>query len=629
MSDEDSSFGPAPPPPGNEEFVQSSIYSHDEYDIETAESHDPNNEPDIDVNAASSNMPPPAPIVEKQRSGPFSFFGLSRTTTPVNDTEEDDLHGGQTGTLQNMPNSEDPIQKETKDRDTTMVTDDELDDDEDKNKDNGEDDDDESVEIPPTTIVQRMIAQEKNHAYINDDENGELKGLSESFRNYAVMGVCCLVIVAIVLASGFGTGAFSGSSSESSVAPPTESGNSTNVGGNNSTTGNGGGNNGNSTTGGNSTDVVDPDRASSITEYLSDLVVGGSNTFENETSPEGMALGWLINEDPLQLGTTSEDDQFRLRQRYALLCLWFNSRVPWTTETNWLSAEDECTWFGLECALRGGGNAVTSIDLSANSVQGTIPSDVSLLSHLSILNLGSNNITGSIPDSVSSLTEIQELDLSSNNLSGDITEAIGSMTNITVLRLSKNNFTQGEIPVFIYTLKSLEELDLDNTERTGSVSQAVGSMSNLRVLKLDANSLTGNMPDRLSSLTTLERLDLSRNAMTGNIPSSIGDLVNLQYLALNNMIQDGVDASGLTGPVPTSLANLTSLEFLDLSSNLLSGSLPESLGGLESLSFADFSNNDITGSMPTEVCSLSFSTLIVDCDVSCSCCTDCVGQTTA
>ena len=65
-------------------------------------------------------------------------------------------------------------------------------------------------------------------------------------------------------------------------------------------------------------------------------------------TPEEMAVQWLINEDPLELFANDTPTQTRLTQRYSLLTLWYSTNgTSWFQNQGWLTAENECTWFGI------------------------------------------------------------------------------------------------------------------------------------------------------------------------------------------------------------------------------------------------------------------------------------------
>ncbi|KAM4078949.1 hypothetical protein ACB094_09G078600 [Castanea mollissima] len=87
----------------------------------------------------------------------------------------------------------------------------------------------------------------------------------------------------------------------------------------------------------------------------------------------------------------------------------------------------------------------TSIDISANKLDGSIPEDMGELKSLYVFNLSHNAFTGKIPPSLGNLSELESLDLSSNMLTGEIPVQLADLTFLAVLNLSFNQLV-GPIP---------------------------------------------------------------------------------------------------------------------------------------------------------------------------------------
>ncbi|KAH7545482.1 serine/threonine-protein kinase BRI1-like 1 [Ziziphus jujuba] len=85
------------------------------------------------------------------------------------------------------------------------------------------------------------------------------------------------------------------------------------------------------------------------------------------------------------------------------------------------------------------------LDLSYNSLSGTIPRNFGSMNYLQVLNLGHNKLTGNIPESFGGLKEIGVLDLSHNNLEGFVPGSLGTLSFLSDLDVSNNNLT-GPIP---------------------------------------------------------------------------------------------------------------------------------------------------------------------------------------
>ncbi|XP_059633813.1 receptor-like protein EIX2 [Cornus florida] len=99
-------------------------------------------------------------------------------------------------------------------------------------------------------------------------------------------------------------------------------------------------------------------------------------------------------------------------------------------------------------------NYVQSIDLSANSLVGEIPEEITSFVALGTLNLSMNHLSGWIPDNIGNLQYLETLDVSNNNLSGSIPQSLSSLTFLAHLNVSHNNLV-GKIP----SRNQLETLD--------------------------------------------------------------------------------------------------------------------------------------------------------------------------
>ncbi|KAM0018047.1 putative leucine-rich repeat domain superfamily [Helianthus debilis subsp. tardiflorus] len=129
---------------------------------------------------------------------------------------------------------------------------------------------------------------------------------------------------------------------------------------------------------------------------------------------------------------------------------------------------------------------LTHMDFSNNKLNGTIPTSLTLLESLKILNLSSNQLTGEIPTSFGDLISLQNLSLSSNSLSGSIPGSISTIPRLTHLDLSSNQFN-GTIPRSISEIKSLKYLNLAHNSFHGVMPFNASFISKLEVFKISGN----------------------------------------------------------------------------------------------------------------------------------------------
>ncbi|KAM3296800.1 hypothetical protein ACQJBY_038910 [Aegilops geniculata] len=106
---------------------------------------------------------------------------------------------------------------------------------------------------------------------------------------------------------------------------------------------------------------------------------------------------------------------------------------------------------------------MVNLDLSCNSITGTIPAEISTLVALKSVNLSWNNFNGKIPENIGALMQVESLDLSHNELSSEIPSSLSSLTSLSRLNLSYNNL-RGKVPSGnqLQTLEDQESIYIGN-----------------------------------------------------------------------------------------------------------------------------------------------------------------------
>jgi hypothetical protein len=228
-----------------------------------------------------------------------------------------------------------------------------------------------------------------------------------------------------------------------------------------------------------------------ITSFINNITLSNHTIVSNGPTPEDQALNYLIYKDTtfknsqlLTLNSTMTNIvQFRIRQRYALLTLWFQ---PTFTNTRWyyrwLLSANECDWQGFSCSsINLGGtvgtqNVVTAFDSNNiafwvwNDMKGTIPADLGLLTAMEIFNVNSRALTGTLPASIIQWTALLSFGVPSNFLTGTLPASIGQWTALTYFAAYRN-------------------------ELTGTIPASIGSWSQIQYAYFDGNQFTGTMPN--------------------------------------------------------------------------------------------------------------------------------------
>ncbi len=260
----------------------------------------------------------------------------------------------------------------------------------------------------------------------------------------------------------------------------------------------------------------------------------------------------------------------------------------WSEASNWLSEEPLNEWHGVTVDEDG---QVTSIEITANNLSGSIPLELARLSRLQTLNLQFNALGGSIPPELGELTHLTSINLRFNSLLGSIPEELGDLTDLTHLDLSYNRLS-GAIPPELGNLQNLGTLELTGNLLTGTIPPEIANLSDLEILSLGQNQLQGQIPPELGELENLISLRIQVNGLGGAIPTELGNLTNLVSLSLSN--------NDFTGEIPMQLGSLANLQSLTLDFNRLSGEIPQALGNLSQLRSIRFGYNRLEGEIPIE-----------------------------
>jgi hypothetical protein len=252
-----------------------------------------------------------------------------------------------------------------------------------------------------------------------------------------------------------------------------------------------------------------------LTSFINNITLSNQTIAVNGPTPEDLALNYLIMNDTtfnfsqlLQLNSMMTNMvQFRIRQRYALLTLWFQqtfTSTTWRGTDGWLVNANECdndnSWKGITCTsidLKGDvgmQNVVTAVQLDENNMMGTIPADLGLLTALKFFRVDDNELIGTLPASIGQWTALTSFNVGANTLMGTLPASIGQWTALSYFGVYVNALT-GTLPASIGQWTALTYFGANNNALTGTIPASIGNWSQIQYAYFHENNFTGMMPN--------------------------------------------------------------------------------------------------------------------------------------
>ncbi|KAK4347249.1 hypothetical protein RND71_033588 [Anisodus tanguticus] len=181
------------------------------------------------------------------------------------------------------------------------------------------------------------------------------------------------------------------------------------------------------------------------------------------------------------------------------------------------------SWFSSNCST-----SITEINLSSRNLTGTVSwKYLRNLSHLHTIDLSNNSLKGSVHSHFWSISSLVQVNLSNNKLGGAINVTRSSST-IQRLDLSNNRFTNLGSAFYFPNLTSL---DISHNDLK-FLPFWFTSLTKLENLTISSCKIYGN-PQPLSHIKSLKHLDVSNNHMNGIFPNDFPLLSGLNFLNIS------------------------------------------------------------------------------------------------
>jgi Leucine-rich repeat (LRR) protein len=177
--------------------------------------------------------------------------------------------------------------------------------------------------------------------------------------------------------------------------------------------------------------------------------------------------------------------------------------------------------------------------LGGNRFEGTIPPSI-FTPALQHFDVGDNKLIGTIPEELYTVSQdMLNIDMSQNSLSGTIPVGLGSFPTLNSLTIFNNTFS-GTLPGQIVS-DTLKTLDVGRNMLTGTLPDEVYMFgSSLTFINFGVNLFAGTISPRFGDLTKLQTLVFYFTDVTGTIPFELSRLTNLEILHFAGTLLQGI-----------------------------------------------------------------------------------------
>ena len=294
---------------------------------------------------------------------------------------------------------------------------------------------------------------------------------------------------------------------------------------------------------------------------LMDILIG-ANASSHEVLTSGniflsavRAFNWLANTDTARLDFSRANKDI-IVERYAMATFYFDTKGQfWKNRTLFLSNSSVCDWFGITCNQF---DRITHVNLREyKTINNCALSSLHFVTYNALyFYTVDNNLQGSIASEIGLLSQLEDLTLSENPTLLGLPSEIGMLTRLS--QIVVENASLQSLPIELYYLTKLEEIKLTDNKFEGTLPTEIGLLTNLKEFAAN-QGFRGTLPSEIGNMKNLEDLYLHTNDLTGTVPTEFANLQNMKELLMyNNSLTGSVDSIFCTG---NGFNNLDSLEF--------------------------------------------------------------------
>ena len=285
---------------------------------------------------------------------------------------------------------------------------------------------------------------------------------------------------------------------------------------------------------------------------------------------------------------------------------------------------------------------LTRLEVARRGLLGTIPSSLSVLKKLSLLDFSHNQLSGTLPTELGMLGKLSMLSLEGNRISGTLPTELGMLGRNARPGVTHKGILMGGNGWYwetdVYPMKTLA---LGRNRISGALPSELGELTNLEVLEIDGNERLGtpgpnwqivgnftvthypgtpdNPPMAVSDEwgTTEQYGYKIEGASNQHHPDQYADIINenttvagLITAALNQNVTTFEETlmrwkryPGQLGSygLPSELGRLTNLQWMNAANTGVKGTIPTELLGMPGLTALNLRNAQLSGVLPTQL----------------------------
>ena len=157
---------------------------------------------------------------------------------------------------------------------------------------------------------------------------------------------------------------------------------------------------------------------------------------------------------------------------------------------------------------------LAKLDLTMTFMKAPLTPAIAKAKSLHTLNLQCCSIPGTIPEEITGLSHLREVNLRECGLTGTLPASLGNLQELQSLLLDHNMELGGTLPASFYQLGNLRYFDIGSTKIGGVLSSDIRHLTRLENFSIGGCEFEGTVPEEFGQLENLAAYDFQGNYFT-------------------------------------------------------------------------------------------------------------------